>query len=126
MSKVNYTFGVLSGGKTGIRHSDCAPSETQHKLLMPLWRKANDSGKLAELLIRFLRCSEQWPDYCHEHDSLNTYHIDVDLSDLDISFSDIVAWADECAHLSDKYKVSKNQTAVDRVTNRLFGVLTIK
>lgn len=126
MSKVNYTFGILSNGETGIRYSDSAPSETQKRALEPLWRKANDSGKLAELLIRFLRCSEHWPDYCHEYDKLNTYHIDVELSNLDVKFADIVKWADECPQPSEKYKVSKSQTAVDRATNRLFGVLTAK
>lgn len=126
MDKINYTFGILSNGKTGIRYSNSIPSDTQHNALLPLWNKANDSGKLAELLIRFLRCSEHWPSYCQEYDSINTYHIDVELSDLDVRFSDIVAWADECQQPSEKYKVSKSQTAVDRVTNRLFGVLTAK
>lgn len=126
MNKVNYTFGVLSGGSPKIRYSNCLPSESQAELLAPLWAKVNDKDKLAEFLMRFLRCSENWPNYCSGNDSLNTYHIDIELADLSLKFSDLVEWADNCPYNTETYKVSKYQTAVDRVTNRLFGVLTAK
>lgn len=126
MTGINYTFGVLSNGEDGLRHSTVTPNTKQRKHLEPLWKKAITNGSLAELLIRFLKCSEAWPKYCSAHDKNNTYHIPVDLGDVGISFSDLVDWADSCSHVSEEFRVSKNQTAVDRVTNKLFGVLTIK
>lgn len=126
MSNVNYTFGVLCGGNTGIRYSNCLPTEEQAKLLDPLWSKIGKSDKSAEVLIRLLRCSEHWPKYCSTHDDTNTYHIDADLNEANVKFDALVDWADKCTHLSSEFPVYKTQTAVDRVTNRLFGVLTIK
>ena len=126
MSTVNYTFGVLSDGLLKPRFSNSLPSSRQSELLKSLWDATDNKGNLAEFLIRFLRCSEHWPKYCQEFDQLNTYHIPVDLPEFVFKFSDLVKWADDCPHLSSDFPVNKNQTAIDRVTNRLFGVLTIK
>lgn len=122
----NKTFGILSGGTCGIRSTNVTPSPTQKKLLEPLWRCEPRRDLLAEFLIRFLRCSERWPEYCEAHDSLNTYHIPTDLDGLSIKFSDIIQWADECQTVSEHYKSYPHQTAIDRISNKLFGVLTVK
>lgn len=126
MTNINYTFGVLSNGEDSPRNSTISPNDEQKKYLHPLWKKSINNGNLAELLIRFLRCSEHWPKYCASYDKNNTYHIPVELEDAGISFKDLVDWADSCSYVSNDFRVGKARTAVDRVANRLFGVLTIK
>lgn len=123
--EVNYTYGILSGGRNGIRTSWSLPSAVQERALAPLWSLETESnrGRLAELLIRLLRCSPAWPDYETSKDKLNTYHIDVDLGELTIKYADLIRWADECSLNSEKYKITKEQVSTDRICNRLFGIL---
>lgn len=126
MSDINYTFGVLSNAESALRHTTVGANTTQAKLLDPLWHKAKDKGDLAEVLIRFLRCSESWPQYCEDFDKLNTYHIPVALKDPNILFKDLAEWADSCPDASADFKTHQTQPTVDRITNKLFGVLVCK
>jgi hypothetical protein len=125
VDNINYTYGVLSGSVSGLREATVSANDRQRKYLSPLWALSGNVQDLAEFLIRLLRCSEHWPEYCLKYDKSNTYSVPVDISNIDISFVDLVGWADNCPNLSDKFTTSKLQTAVDRVCNKLFGVLTL-
>ena len=123
---VNYTYGIISDSDLSIRFSDHRPTEKQKKLLGDLWEKVDNKAALAELLIRILKCSSYWAAYCDKYDPMNTYHISVDVPKCPITFADLVEWADDCSVNSADYMYEKEQIALDRVCNKLLGVLTLK
>lgn len=123
---INYTYGIISDNDRSIRFSDVGATNTQRALLSDLWAKADNKAALAEILIRILKCSEHWPEYCDKYDPMNTYHIPISVPRCSITFSDLVEWADKCPVKSDKYLYEKEQIAVDRICNKLLGVLTVK
>jgi hypothetical protein len=123
---VNHTYGIISNSDLSLRFSDHSPTERQKKLLGDLWEKVDNKAALAELLIRLLKCSSYWTAYCDKYDPMNTYHIPVGVPKCPITLADLIEWANNCPVKSNEYLYENEQIALDRICNKLLGVLTLK
>lgn len=133
---INRAYGALTDGEVtsedlGYRYSDARrPRSTRSSInsLMSLVPRKY-LGIFANLLIELLRSSPKWVDYVRIWDPQNTYQTEVNSDELflelkDLSFADLVTWADSVARNPDEFYRTQHDPAVDRVCMALFSVIT--
>lgn len=141
MAVVNYTYGILTGGvvpNTSVWYRHCPDVEytcnKQATIINRLWgskRSTEAIGCGADLLIHMLQCSPEFSDYLKKYDPLNTYNDDLVVTDANIlsdviGFTDILNWADNIPHSDVRYPVLPAFTPMERITNALLCVLTMR
>lgn len=141
MSRINYTYGILTGGMvpdTSVWYRNCKnikyTCDKQYQAIHTLWgtnRSAQAIGCSVDAIIKLLQCDEQFGRYLNEYDIFNTYDTPITYNITDIpedalTFATLVNWADKLQYVSATYPVVPAQPQVVRVTNALLSVLTLK
>lgn len=140
MTKVNYTYGILTGGVvppsspwyrkcTGVTYTCKKQQDIFNDLLCNL-DSADAIGCCADMLLKLLQCSEYYGDYLKQYDPINTYADDLPLPDSipdsTLDYQHLLRWADSVTYRSAEYPVSDSQPSVVRIVNALLSVLTLK
>lgn len=140
MTKVNYTYGILTGGvvpQSSPWYRKCIgvtyTCKKQQELLSSLFsdmRNVDAIGCSADMLIKLLECSEYYSDYLTKYDPVNTYTDDLpipaEIPDNTLDYESLLTWTDNVTYRSDEYPVSSTQPGVVRIVNTLLSVLTLK
>lgn len=142
MSKINYTYGILTGGAvptSSMWYRNCKniayTCHAQKAAMAMLWGKdrSNDAiGCGADIMLRLIQCSDLYPEYVKEYDSVNTYSADI-VSDSDIvvpedciTMRDLTTWADSLLVNSSDYPVLPTMPPIERIINTIFCILTMR